>query len=189
METPSHMIVQLREIPCHRSVDVDVAFVRDAIAELPMRAALEAPAEDPDAGEARAELDFYMEGQNVFVRGSLRGWVRVACSRCVQPVRVDVNEELALTYLPRHAIPEDAPEEGEVELTEDDLDLFPYDGQEIDLSQLLREHVIMAVPFAPLCAEACKGLCPSCGIDLNHETCDCEAPIDPRLAALKDIEL
>jgi uncharacterized protein len=48
---------------------------------------------------------------------------------------------------------------------------------------------VLAVPFAPLCAETCKGLCPQCGIDLNTGTCSCEAPVDPRLAALKGLKL
>jgi uncharacterized protein len=48
---------------------------------------------------------------------------------------------------------------------------------------------VLAVPFAPLCREDCKGLCPQCGIDRNTGTCSCEPPIDPRLAALKGLKL
>ena len=54
---------------------------------------------------------------------------------------------------------------------------------------LLREQFVLAVPYAPLCSETCKGLCPQCGIDLNSHTCACQKPIDPRLAALKGLKL
>ena len=75
------------------------------------------------------------------------------------------------------------------EIAEEDLDLFPYDGDAIDLEPLFREQFVLAVPFAPLCREDCKGLCPQCGIDRNTGTCSCEPPIDPRLAALKGLKL
>jgi uncharacterized protein len=68
----------------------------------------------------------------------------------------------------------------------DDLDLFPYSGEEVDLAPLLREQIILAVPYAPLCSDACRGLCVVCGIDRNTGTCTCDpTPIDPRWLALK----
>jgi len=75
------------------------------------------------------------------------------------------------------------------EVRSEDLDVFPYDGEKIDLEPLLREQFVLAIPFAPLCSEECKGLCPQCGIDRNSGTCNCEKPIDPRLAALKGLKL
>src|SRR5690606_25493664 len=104
---------------------------------------------------AEAKLSFYGEGDSVFARGTLRGWIEVACGRCVGPVRVDIDEALAATFRPREFVPEDLPQgEGdEVELTEDDIDLYPYEGEEIDLAPVLREQIILAVPFAPLCRE------------------------------------
>jgi uncharacterized protein len=86
---------------------------------------------------------------------------------------------------------EDAETEAEegVEVGAEDLDVFAYDGEKVDLEPLFREQFVLAIPFAPLCSETCKGLCPQCGIDRNLETCACEAPIDPRLAALKGLKL
>lgn len=181
-------IVPLRELPCKRRIELTPDFVREAIADLPMRVALERPADDPDAGEAVADLDLHGEGQNAFARGTLRGWLSVACGRCVGPVKLALDETLHVTFMPREQIPEDAEDDEEVEVAEDDLDLFPYTGLELDLEPLLREQLILAVPFAPLCNEDCKGLCPVCGVDRNREPCSCEAPIDPRLAALKDVK-
>ena len=74
-------------------------------------------------------------------------------------------------------------------LSAEDLDVFAYDGERIDIEPLFREQFVRFVPYAPLCAEDCKGLCSQCGIDLNSGTCSCEKPIDPRLAALKGLKL
>jgi uncharacterized protein len=192
MEQQSPMKVRLKDLPLEREIVLSNEFVRDALAGDPMRDALERPADDEHAGAAEARLSFYGEDDSVFARGTLRGWFEVACGRCVGPVRVAIDETLAATFRPRAVVPDDAPGpdgEEEVELTEDDLDLYPYDGDEIDLAPVLREQIILAVPYAPLCREDCQGLCPQCGVDRNTTSCHCEAPVDPRLAALKDIKL
>jgi uncharacterized protein len=187
--------VQLREIPCHRAFDIDEAFVATALADLPMRRALEVPEGEPEAGRARAELDFYLEGENVFARGPFRGHIVVACGRCLGPARIEVDEKLAVTFLPRSQVPEDEAEvedseESEAKFSEDDVDVYPYDEEEVDLAPLFREQLILAVPYAPLCRVDCAGLCPVCGVDLNRETCSCDRRvIDPRLAALKDLKV
>jgi uncharacterized protein len=76
-----------------------------------------------------------------------------------------------------------------VELGEDDLDVFPYSGDAVDLEPLVREQFVLAVPFAPLCKEDCLGLCPQCGADRNVAPCACEKPVDPRFAALQGLKL
>lgn len=190
------MKVPIREIPCHRRFELPGQFVARAVSGLPMRAALERPDDDPSAGGGAAELDLYMEDQNVFVRGMLDGWVEVACSRCVGPVKLVVAEPITVTYLPNAQVAEEdeelAGDEGEVPtaaLDDGDMDVYSYQGEEVDLEPLLREQIILAVPFAPLCREDCKGLCPVCGIDLNTGSCTCDrTPIDPRWSALRNLK-
>lgn len=188
------MKVALRDIPCHKRVELPAQFVADAVAGLPMRAALERPADDPGAGGGAAEVDLYTEGENVFVRGNMDAWVEVACSRCVGPVKVPVDDDLFVTFMPSARLPQagaasDDAEEEDAESDDDDLDLYPYDGEEVDLAPLLRDQVVLAIPFAPLCDEDCKGLCPVCGIDLNTGSCTCDrAVVDPRWGALKNLK-
>jgi uncharacterized metal-binding protein YceD (DUF177 family) len=76
-----------------------------------------------------------------------------------------------------------------LELAEDDLDVFPYTGDVVDLEPLIREQFVLAIPFAPLCKEDCLGLCPQCGADKNVAPCSCEKPVDPRFAALQGLKL
>jgi uncharacterized protein len=188
--------VLLRDLPVRRRFEVPDERVAEWLRGMPMRDALD---EGSEAGSGRAELDLYADGTTVFVAGTFEGHLLVACSRCIGPVDVAIQEKLRVTFLPRHELPADdddehdrerepAGEEG-AEVAGEDLDLFPYDGDVIDLEPLLREQFVLAVPFAPLCAETCKGLCSQCGIDLNTGTCSCEKPIDPRLAALKGLKL
>jgi uncharacterized protein len=184
--------VLVRDVPCHRQFDVSPTLVGEWLRGLPMRDALGAPDPDPQAGEGRAELDLYADGTHVFATGTFRGHLVVACSRCVGPVRLEIDDKLRVTFLPPGEMPEEGENEDgedEVEVSEGDLDTFPFDGERVDLEPVLREQFVLAVPFAPLCGETCKGLCPQCGIDLNTGTCACEKPVDPRLAALKGLKI
>lgn len=207
--------LHVRDLPTHRTFDVPSERVAEWVKGMPMRDALGAPEVDPDAGHGTADLDLYAEGTHLFAAGTFRGEVTVACSRCVEPVKLPIDEKLRVTFMPRHEMPVEEDEEpakgkgegkgkskgegkgkGEAEgedlgaeVAEEDIDLFPYDNEVLDLEPLFREQFVLAVPYAPLCREECKGLCPQCGIDRNTGTCSCEPPIDPRLAALKDLKL
>lgn len=67
-----------------------------------------------------------------------------------------------------------------------EMDYTYYIGDEIDITCLVRESVLLAEPLKPLCQENCKGLCAECGVNLNEKTCSCSNElIDPRLAVLK----
>jgi len=185
--------VLVRELPVHRKFEVPSTTVSEWLKGLPMRDALGAPDPDPNAGHGAADLDLYADGTHAFASGTFKGYLTVACSRCVGPVRIDLDEKLLVTFMPPGEMPSEDAEAAEdaegPEVREEDLDVFPFDGERIDLEPLFREQFVLAVPFAPLCREDCKGLCPQCGTDLNSGTCSCEKPIDPRLAALKGLKL
>lgn len=130
-------------------------------------------------------LDVTRLGDDAFgVAGRVSAQLGVECSRCVEPFQVPVAAAFDLRYVP-HA--ENAGE-GEVEVGEDDLATAFYREGMIDLIDLMREQFVLALPMKPLCEEACKGLCPECGANLNKTNCDC-APRweDPRLAPLKSL--
>lgn len=193
VKDPSPFTVLVRDLPVHRRFEVSSTLVSDWVKGLPMRDALGAPEGDPQAGEGVADLDLYADGAHAFASGTFKGHLTVACSRCVGPVRLELDETLRVTFMPPGEMPDEeedqaGSEEGP-EVRSEDLDVFPYDGEKIDLEPLLREQFVLAIPFAPLCSEECKGLCPQCGIDRNSGTCNCEKPIDPRLAALKGLKL
>ncbi len=190
-------VVLVRELPTHRTFEVGPALVGEWLKGMPMREALGAPDGDPHAGRGRADLELYADDTHAFASGTFHGELTVACSRCVGPVVLVLDEKLRVTFVPKHEMPDDdaAPEgrgDGEdegAEVGEEDLDVFPFDGERVDLEPLFREQFVLAIPYAPLCKEDCKGLCPQCGIDRNTATCTCEPPIDPRLAGLKGLKI
>jgi uncharacterized protein len=63
-----------------------------------------------------------------------------------------------------------------------------FDGEAIDVDEIVKEQILLAVPTRMLCREDCKGICPECGADKNTGECNCVTDeIDPRWAALKDL--
>jgi uncharacterized protein len=75
-------------------------------------------------------------------------------------------------------------------LCDDDLIASTYSGDEIDLAHEIEEQVAMEIPLKPLCDEGCKGLCPTCGTDLNTSCCSCSRePVNLKFSALKDYKI
>jgi uncharacterized protein len=128
--------------------------------------------------------------------GRIRASLELACSRCLEPFPFAVDLPFDLRYLPQHmnvggsGEAEDEDEDGEAEeVGGDDLSTAFYRDDQIDLSQLVREQLYLALPMKPLHSEDCKGLCPNCGANLNETTCGCQIEWeDPRLAPLKALK-
>ena len=183
------MKVPLQELPGQRSFHLSADFVDGLVSGLPMRKALGKDA--GQAGEGHATLDFYVEADNVFARGTLDAWVELACSRCLTNVQHKIAESLDLTFLPGGQVPSEETGEidDEAESAETD-DTYGYEGEQIDLEPVLRERLVLAIPYAPLCKPDCVGLCTQCGANLNESECGCDRKvIDPRLAALRNIKV
>lgn len=116
------------------------------------------------------------------VIGRLVTSVTVSCSRCLETLSDPIETAFDLLYLP-HAQNTGV---GETEIEDDDLTTAFYRDDHIDLGQLIREQVYLSLPMKPLCADACLGLCPACGTNLNHGACRCAATWEePRWAGLK----
>jgi uncharacterized protein len=124
-------------------------------------------------------------GQEIRVKGRVSAELEVACDRCLDPVRVPVSQEFDLFYLPEDPL---AGTSGETELHGRDLDFSVYQGDEVDLDELVLEQLELALPTRLLCREGCRGLCGQCGANLNERACGCEPPVDPRWQALADLK-
>jgi uncharacterized protein len=127
-------------------------------------------------GPLEVTLEAQQAGPDVLVRGRLDGVAELACRRCLVAVTVPISEEVALLF-----------REGVSEADAEAQEIYPLPpkANEVDLTNALREHLVLAVPAFAICREECKGLCPSCGTNLNDNTCSCEPEhIDHRWAAL-----
>jgi uncharacterized protein len=134
------------------------------------------------SGQTGVEGRASRKGQEVRLKGGIRAEVEISCDRCLRPVAAPLEVEFEESFIPVAA---DAREGEERELHEADLHLSVYEGESVDVDELVREQVLLALPARFVCREDCKGLCPSCGADLNAGACDCpREEIDPRWAAL-----
>lgn len=114
----------------------------------------------------------------VLVRGSLKATFRRPCRRCLEEVDEAFEEELTVLY----ARPE--------ELQEGDDEVRPLEpvGHVLDVTEAVREEVILGAPQYVLCDPDCKGLCPVCGANLNETECDCTLEeADPRWDVLREL--
>jgi uncharacterized protein len=122
--------------------------------------------------------------KTVEVDGQFKTTAQVECDRCLKPVDVPVSAEFSLEYV----TPEAYAECSAAELEERDMSLSIFDGESIDVDELVGEQLLLALPSRILCSEDCKGLCPQCGTDRNVKECRCEAAeVDPRWGALKEL--
>ena len=130
-------------------------------------------------------MDVHKDGEAYRVTGRVTTRLRLECGRCLEPFESPVDSPFELRYVPEALA---GAEENEREVGEDDLTTAFYREDAIDLGELMHEQFVLALPMKPLCSEACKGLCPQCGTNLNKGTCECKPTwSDPRLEGLRGI--
>ena len=110
-------------------------------------------------------LDIYNTKDSFMLAGELTGRLLLTCSRCLDKfsfeLRVNIKEELLKREIP--------------------------DLGNIDLTNIIVEHILLEIPMKTVCRENCQGLCTLCGRNLNNAKCDCNREtFDPRLLKLKD---
>lgn len=112
-----------------------------------------------------------------YFTGRLDGGMIGECRRCLTAVASEVSDDAHFLFA-----------EADDEMNEtDDPDVYPIDSRAtvLDLRPAVREHWLLAVPAYALCQEDCKGLCATCGMDLNQGSCHCPPITDNRWDALR----
>jgi uncharacterized protein len=133
---------------------------------------------------ARVEGRIRRKGEEVQVSGTLTTTVETPCARCLKPVLIPIKAE----FFERFVTAVSWRAEEQHELASEDLNLSVFDGETIDLDELVREEIELATPVQVFCREACKGLCPVCGVDWNLRACECGTQeIDSRWEKLKGL--
>jgi len=138
---------------------------------------------DPILGE----IVFANTGSVLLVDGAIETRVTLPCSRCLTyfdlPVRVDIEEQFQIESRPGG--PRGRPTNVVVEEDENPDAARLFEGPLFDLTELLRQGIMLALPTQPLHEEACKGLCAVCGQNFNEGGCDCKpVTANPALAKL-----
>jgi len=138
------------------------------------------------ASPVRGRLSLKREKRGVVIKGDFRCTVFIRCARCLKEFELPISEDFESLYLHIRY----APQEDEVELSAKDMEVGFLREETVEVEEILRERIWLSIPMKPLCKEDCRGLCPTCGKDLNEGDCGCpKEALDPRFAILKDLKL
>jgi uncharacterized protein len=136
----------------------------------------------------QVRVNLSRSGRVILVKSRVEARVKCICARCLDPFALTLTSEIQASLKPKPD-PHLATPEG-VELSREDVETDFYEGEEVDLSPLVQDQVLLTLPPKVICREDCRGLCQRCGKNLNRETCQCSvAEVDPRLAALKNFRV
>ncbi|MFH1263547.1 MAG: DUF177 domain-containing protein [Pseudomonadota bacterium] len=153
------MRVRIRSIPVNGGLDVNFQIVPSVMGKAT------AEKDDlPTVFDLPVDCDLHLEmmGSDVFVTGDSRTTIHPLCARCGEPFAREMKVDTSLTCRPEER---KVPGTDSYQESEDGLVYFRRD--ELDLDEIIREQVLLALPMKYLCEENCRGLCASCGANLN----------------------
>lgn len=153
-----------------------------------------------DKGEAHlegpvlADISLLNTGNRILADFDVSARVTARCSRCLSeftlPVRIQFKEEYrrALEAAPKAQRPVETDGSTEIEENEDreEAEVFTFYGDNIDFDEAVRQNLILALPMKFVCDEACRGLCPVCGKNLNEGECGCPQDLDSNWSPLRE---
>ena len=159
---------------------------RDAQVTLEIEAPAPGGTDVEFCGQVTGEVTLRNDGGRVAARGHLEATALMECSRCLEmhevPVSFDFSEACVLDQI-------DEPLAYTQVADDDEAASIPIlDSDTVDLSELVRQLLVLHTPVRSVCSEECEGLCPHCGNRLDVSECECETEeIDPRLAPLRKL--
>ena len=120
----------------------------------------------------------HVKQRELLINGECRFVLEIPCDRCLEPVRTEIQ----LDFTKNVDLSDD-------EVQPDELDEKNYiDGYNLDVDKLLYNEILIGWPMKILCSDDCKGICNTCGQNLNQGTCNCEdTSLDPRMSVIRDV--
>ena len=122
------------------------------------------------------------------LQGRVKTTISAQCGRCLEWFDIPLDGKVAVTFAQELPEVEDTTGEG-VELSADDMGILLLEEPVLDLSHIVEEQILLELPYFPLCSAGCKGICFTCGTNLNTQTCSCQIQTtDPRWDALRQLK-
>lgn len=126
-----------------------------------------------------ADIEAQKFSDKFFIKVNLVTMAHYNCDRCLEAFDRNLEAAFQLVFS-KHT---------RDKFADDEYRFLDENETEIDLSADIRENILLVIPMKHICTESCRGLCPYCGINLNHETCNCNQPtVDPRWEILKTLQ-
>ena len=167
------MLINLSDVlselhkPIDQFVSVEITEVETALGSMPII----------EKDEAHIVVK-HVKHKELTIEGACRLVLEIPCDRCLEPVATEFNLDFTKN----------------IDLSVDDnqideLDEKNYiDGYNLDVDKLLYNEMLIGWPMKILCSEDCKGICNTCGQNLNKGTCNCEdTSLDPRMSVIRDV--
>jgi uncharacterized protein len=132
----------------------------------------------------KARLKIMKIGNEVIVKGEVVADITLQCSRCVAGFNSVLSVPVDVVYHPL----DELKREERHEILSGELDMDFYSGEEMDITTLMKEQMLLNIPMKPLCSDNCRGICRTCGKNLNEGDCSCPyTETDSRFNILKKI--
>jgi DUF177 domain-containing protein len=172
-----------------KDIPVEGLVVSRAIEPALLADALEDSGAELERTAGAVDFELTRSHDDVYVSGRLKATIGMSCALCLAPTRVELDQSIKMVYVREGADADDADDATDEEDPLDEEDVGTHDGEHIDLAPMIREQLILSVPISPRCSAACKGLCPTCGQNLNEADCGHErdihlSPLGAELAKL-----
>jgi uncharacterized protein len=173
---------------------MDISKLKIKFEDIPPEG-LEVPFEDPEGRLVRdcfsvkapikGKVFLRRWGPAVKVRGHVETVLVLTCDRCAENFSLTISENIDIEL---HPVATLRALQEEVRLSKEDLDISFFDGETVEVDEVIREQILLAVPMRKLCKPECKGLCPICGKNLNEGDCGCKPQTkDSPFAILKKL--
>lgn len=128
--------------------------------------------------DVKVVLHAYQSGESYDLKGTISTLLELKCDRCLEPYDFPVHQDFEVIYTSEENVDKD-----------DHIMYLPPQEIEIDLKPYVSDTIILNIPFKKVCSDNCKGLCVTCGANLNKETCTCkDDKMDPRWESLLELK-
>ncbi len=130
--------------------------------------------------DSQIKLSIDKGEREIYINAHIQTTANFVCDRCVQPFKQKIAGQVTIILTPTATTDQDKEEDNVITISEG-MDF-------VDISSQLRDALLLEVPMKKLCDSQCQGLCPHCGVNLNHQECDCsEIEFDPRWDKLRQL--
>ena len=134
--------------------------------------------------ELSVDLTVVRSDREYYCQGGVKSVLTLECARCLSQYDAEIEGQVDFIICSEAQLAEHREEA----IDNEDYAFLDSTGQVADISDIVRQSVLLTLPMKPICSEDCQGLCSSCGRNLNDGSCDCKnEEIDERWAALKDL--
>ncbi len=141
----------------------------------------------PDGGSLKLDLSASYNSDQVLINGRLEVSATASCSRCLETFKQHFKTDFTESFAVIKGLPAEGDRRSE---SIDAANSLEFSGDYLYLDEYIRQMIILAQEYNPVCDPGCKGLCAGCGVDLNKSSCQCDKDpedIDLRLLKLKEI--